>query len=51
MITLLFNDVKPEELPQPHHTSLFKIQKGDIQHQCNKAAQEISKKLRSSYLY
>jgi len=51
VITLLFDDVKPEELPKPHHTSLFKIRKGDMQSQRDEATQDISKKLRSSYIY
>ena len=51
IVTLLFDDVKPEELLQPHHTSLFKIPKGDMQHQRNEATQELSKKLRTSYIY
>ena len=51
VITLLFDDVKPEELPQPHHTSLFKIRKGDMQNQRDEATRDISKKLRSSYIY
>ena len=51
VVTLLFDDVKPAELPQPHHTSLFKIRKGDMQHQREEATQELSKKLRTSYIY
>ena len=44
VITLLLNDVKPEKLPKPHHPSLFKTHKGNMQSQRAEAA----KKLRSS---
>ena len=50
-ITLLFNDVKPEELPNPHHMTFFEIRKGDMQHQRDEATQQLSKKLRTSYIY